>query len=96
MSADEVIARLNEAKGTLVTAKDSGLRAVSAIVQARNLVGHALGRQSAGAQLISAIHVEEKALLGRIMGIDTLVTRVDAAIEQTEVIGDTGGGGRSA
>jgi hypothetical protein len=31
-----------------------------------------------------------------IMGIDTLVTCVDAAIEQAKVIGDTGGGGRSA
>jgi hypothetical protein len=56
------------------TAKDSGLRAANAIAQARNLVGHALGRQAAGAQLISAIHAKEKSLLGRVMEIDTFAT----------------------
>jgi hypothetical protein len=97
MSADDVIARLTEAKGRLATGKEAGLRAANAIAQARTLVGHALGRQAAGAQLLGAIHAKERSLLGRVMAIDTLATRVDAAIEQTRVIGDTGKSGeRSA
>jgi len=92
MSADEIIASLQQAKGKLAKAKGDGLKAVSIVAQARDSVTHALGRASVNSRLVAEMTAKQKALLAKVMSIDALVTRIDTAIQQAQSIGDAGGG----
>lgn len=93
MSADEIISDLEVAKTKLAKAKADGLKVVSVVTQARNSVSHALGRSGARSPLIAQMAAKEKSLLAKVIAIDTLTSKIDAAIQQAREIGSVGGAG---
>jgi len=90
LSVDDTISNLEAASEKLKKAKTDGLNVIGTITQARNSVSHALGRSGSRSPLLAEIAAKEKALLTKIMAIDTLTARIDAAIQQARNIGDTG------
>lgn len=93
MSADEIISNLETAKQQLTKAKADGLKVVGIITQARNSVSHAFGRSGSRSPLIAQMAAKEKSLLAKIMAIDTLTAKIDAAIQHAREIGSVGGAG---
>jgi hypothetical protein len=93
MSADEIISNLEVAKTKLTKAKADGLTVIGSITQARNSVSHAFGRSGSRSPLIAQIAAKEKGLLAKVMAIDSLITKIDAAIQQAREIGSVGGAG---